>query len=67
MITVSGVNMKLHHSVRHSLILAMVTREHLSFHVAADRLDVGNYWEIYIYYLWNYLQTSDRIIITLDD
>ena len=35
--------MHLHHSIRYSLALALVTREHLSCPVAADQLALVNY------------------------
>ena len=39
----SRINMNLHHSVGYSLVLALVTREHLSCPVAADKLAVVYY------------------------
>ena len=45
----SRINMNLHHSVGYSLVLALVTREHLSCPVAADQLALVNSGEDDIY------------------
>ena len=65
----SGINMNLHHSVGYSLVLAVVTSEHLSCPVAADELAVVSNGKIGIYLKCNYLQISYviKIIIALYD
>ena len=45
MISMSRINMNLHDPVGYSLVLALVTREHLSCPMAADQLAVVNYGE----------------------
>ena len=45
MIPMSRNDMNLHHSVGCSVVLALVTRQHISFPVAADQLAVYNYGE----------------------
>ena len=57
----SRIKMNLHHSVGYSLVLALVTREHLSCPVDVDQLNVVKYGEVDIKLKCNYLQTSGEI------